>query len=181
MKSVLNIHWKDWCWNWSSNIWATWCEELTHWKKTLMLGGIGVRRRRGQQWIRWLDGITHSMGLSWVNSGSWWWTGRPGVLRFMESQRVGHDWATELNWTRMPVSGRLNLLINFLNIYLCIGQSSVMWPLTLSQTRTSSFLSVFICLLTWVFCYFEQNESSINKKELKMPFWLNNRIYHSKF
>ena len=35
----------------------------------------------------------------WVNSGSWWWTGRPGVLQFMESQRVGHDWATELNWT----------------------------------------------------------------------------------
>jgi len=35
----------------------------------------------------------------WVNSGSWWWTGRPGVLRFMELQRVGHDWATELNWT----------------------------------------------------------------------------------
>ena len=35
----------------------------------------------------------------WVNSGSWWWTGRPGVLRFMGSQRVGHDWGTELNWT----------------------------------------------------------------------------------
>ena len=35
----------------------------------------------------------------WVNSGSWWWTGRPGVLRFMGSQRIGHDWATELNWT----------------------------------------------------------------------------------
>ena len=35
----------------------------------------------------------------WVNSGSWWWTGRPGVLRFMRSQRVGHDWGTELNWT----------------------------------------------------------------------------------
>ena len=35
----------------------------------------------------------------WVNSGSWWWTGRPGVLRFMGSQRVRHDWATELNWT----------------------------------------------------------------------------------
>ena len=42
-------------------------------------------------WHHWLDGV-------WVNSGSWWWTGRPGVLRFMGSQRVGHDWATELNW-----------------------------------------------------------------------------------
>ena len=37
----------------------------------------------------------------WVNSGSWWWTGRPGVLRLMGSQRVGHDWTTELNWACM--------------------------------------------------------------------------------
>ena len=38
-------------------------------------------------------------GWVWLNSGSWWWTGRPGVLQFMGSQRVGHDWATEPNWT----------------------------------------------------------------------------------
>ena len=37
----------------------------------------------------------------WVNSGSWWWTGRPGVLQFLGSQRVGHDWVTELNWTEL--------------------------------------------------------------------------------
>ena len=67
-------------------------------EKTMMLGGIGGRRRRGWQRMRWLDGITDSMDLSWVNSGSWWWTGRPGVLQFMGLQRVGHDWATELNW-----------------------------------------------------------------------------------
>ena len=44
-------------------------------------------------WHHWLD------GFDWLNSRSWWWTGRPGELRFMGSQRVGHDWATELNWT----------------------------------------------------------------------------------
>ena len=66
-------------------------------EKTLMLGGIGGRRRRGQQRMRWLDGITDSMTWVWVNSGSWWWAGRPGVLRFMGSQRVGLNWATELN------------------------------------------------------------------------------------
>ena len=51
-------------------------------------------------WHHWLDECV------WVNSGSWWWTGRPGVLRFMGLQRVGHDWATELNWTELnsPVS-----------------------------------------------------------------------------
>ena len=64
-------------------------------EKTLMLGGIRGRSRRGQQRIKWLDGITNSV---WVNSRRWWWTGSPGVLRFMGSQRVGHDWATELNW-----------------------------------------------------------------------------------
>ena len=68
-------------------------------EKTLMLEGIGDRRRRGRQRMRWLDGITDSMDWACVNSRSWWWTGRPGVLRFMGSQRVGHDWATELDWT----------------------------------------------------------------------------------
>ena len=68
-------------------------------EKTLMLGGIGGRRRRGRQRMRWLDGITDSRTWVWVNSRSWWWTERPGVRQFMGSWRVGHDWATELNWT----------------------------------------------------------------------------------
>ena len=67
-------------------------------EKTLMLGGIGGRRRRGQQRMRWLDASLTRWTWIWVNSGSWWWTGRPGVLRFMGLQGVGHDWATELNW-----------------------------------------------------------------------------------
>ena len=70
-------------------------------EKTLMLGGIGGRRRRGRQRMRWLDGITDSIMWIWVNSGSWWWTGRPGVLRFKGLQRVRYDWATELNWTEL--------------------------------------------------------------------------------
>ena len=65
----------------------------------LVLRGIGGRRRRGRQRMRWLDGIMDSMDVSLSElRGSWWWTGRAGVLRFMGSQRVGHNWATELNW-----------------------------------------------------------------------------------
>ena len=68
-------------------------------EKTLMLGGIGSRRRRGwQRWDGWMASPTRWTWI-WVNSRSWWWTGRPGMLQFMWSQRVGHYWATELNWT----------------------------------------------------------------------------------
>ena len=93
---------------------------------TLMLGGIGGRRRRGRQRMRWLDGISPTRWTwVWVNSGSWWWTGRPGVLQFMGSQRVGHDWVTELNWTDLNWRDRSKIIYNvfFSFAFPCI------WPL----------------------------------------------------
>ena len=76
-----------------------WPHDAKNWLigKDLKLGKIEGGRRRGQQRMRWLDGITDSMIWVWVNSRSWWWTGRPGVLQSMVLQRIGHDWATELN------------------------------------------------------------------------------------
>ena len=73
-------------------------------EKTLKLGGIGSGGEGDDRgWDGWIASPTRWTWV-WVNSGSWWWTGRPGMLRFMGSQRVGHDWATELNcafWTQM--------------------------------------------------------------------------------
>ena len=63
-QSILNIHWKDWCWSWNSNPLATWCEELTHLKRPWMLGKTEGRRRRRQHRMRWLDGLTDSMDMS---------------------------------------------------------------------------------------------------------------------
>ena len=80
---------------------ATWCEELSHlkrpwcWEK-LRAGGEGDNRG----WDGCMAPPTQWTCI-WVNSGSWWWTGRPGMLQFVGSQRVGHDWATELNWTEL--------------------------------------------------------------------------------
>ena len=84
--------------SWSSYTLPTWCEELTHWKRPwcwerLKAGGEGDDRG----WDGWMASRTRWTWV-WVNSGRWWWTERPGVLRFMGLQRVGHDWATELNW-----------------------------------------------------------------------------------
>ena len=83
--------------SWNSSALATWWEELTHWKRPwcwerLKAGGEGVDRG----WDGWMASPTRWTWV-WASSGSWWWTGRPGVLRSMGSQRVGHDWATELH------------------------------------------------------------------------------------
>ena len=74
------------------------CEEVTHWKRPWCWEGLGAGGEGDNRgWDGWMASPTRWAWV-WVNSWSWWWTGRPGVLLFMGSQRVGHDWAIELNW-----------------------------------------------------------------------------------
>ena len=92
-------------------------------EKTLMLGKIEGGGRKGQQRIRWLDGITDSMDMCLGRVWQWLWTGRPGVLQFMESWKVRHDWVTELklNWTQsnlLQLSVPLPLQLNSQKKYI---------------------------------------------------------------
>ena len=90
---------------------APWCEEPTHWKRPwhwerLRVGGEGDDKG----WDGWMASLTQRTWV-WVDSGRWWWTGRPGVLQSMGLQGVGHNWETELNWTELPAwqAGSLSL------------------------------------------------------------------------
>ena len=104
-RSTLGFLWKDWCWSWSSSTLDTSCEELTHWKRLWCWERLGAGGEGDDPgWDGWMASPTRWTWV-WVNSGSWWWTGRPGVLRLRGSQRVGHDWATELNWTEYSSLG----------------------------------------------------------------------------
>ena len=82
---------------------ATSFEELSHWKRPWCWGRLGAGEGDSRGW----DGMALPTRWTWVwvNSGSWWWTGRPSVLWFKGSQRVGHNWVTELNWTECSQKG----------------------------------------------------------------------------
>ena len=136
-KSVLNIHWKDWCWSWNSSTLATWCEELTHLKKPwcwerLKVGGEGDDRG----WDCWMASSTPWIWVS-VNSRSWWWTGRPGVLQSMglQSQTRLSDWTEAYPRTT----------VNYLDLTKAISLVYLVW-LKIWESSTP--------LLTTACCYF---------------------------
>ena len=105
-RSDLGFLWREWCWSWNSSTLATSCKELTHWKSLWCWEGLGAGGEGDDRgWDGWMASLTRWTWV-WVNSGSWWWTGRPGILRFMGLQRVGHDWATDLIWSDLGLPCR---------------------------------------------------------------------------
>ena len=138
-------------------------------EKTLMLGKIEGRRRRRGQRMRWLDGITDSMDMGLVYSGSWWWTSRPDVLLLMGLQRLGHDWVTELNWTEWEefwISQGLwihpcFLAYAFLPVFFCAS-----WIEELISTMERAFGVSSVSLQ-----YTSNITQTITQSRMHMNFW----------
>ena len=109
---------------------ATWCEELTHWKRPWCWERLTVGERDDRGWDGWVSSLTWWTWV-WVDSRSWWWTGKPGVLQSMGSQRVRHDWVTELNWW-------LDVCVNLVRLCVCAHAKSLQSCLTLCDPMDCS-------------------------------------------
>ena len=88
--------------NWNSNTLATWCEELTHWKRPWCWERLKAGEGDDRGWDGWVASLTQWTWV-WVNSGSWWWMGRPGMLQSMGSQSDMTEWLNS-NWNIYQVS-----------------------------------------------------------------------------
>ena len=108
------------------------------------------RRRRG--WDGWMALPTRRTWV-WVNSGSWWWTGRPGMLRFMGLQRVGHDWVTELNWTGISIC----------TIYCSV---SILYFWLKEMTCILYYFLLFIIYFMHCFIWSPESSSKFDEKKL---------------
>ena len=129
--------------SWNSNTLATWCEELTPWKRPwcwerLEVGGEGDNKG----WGGWMVSPTRWTWV-WTSSGSWWWTGKLGMLQSMRSQRVGHNWATEPNLTTQDKTDVFNSAV------VIVWRSNL---LCLVPSAAGVYLGVSVCTHTFTVC-----------------------------
>ena len=186
------VHWKDWCWSWNSSTLATWCKELTRLKRLWCRGRLKTGREGDDRgWDGWMASVTQWTWV-WVNFGSCWWTGRPGVLSSMQSERIRGDWVTELKCSDTTSQVKMNCheLSTYIwvkgNYYLeisCIRSRNVfnqLWWLhrissgiTAVATRFPLYQDIlYICNFKSAFTY--QSESS-SERESKILFALGRR------
>ena len=133
-KSTLNIYWKDWCWSWSSNTLAIWCEEQTHWKRLWFwerLKAAGEGDDRG--WGGWMASLTRCTWV-WANCGRQWSTGKPGVLQSMGWQSDATEWLhnNKSIWQYMTLGTTL-LIMPFTSIYHLPSHSPRLAPCPLEH------------------------------------------------
>ena len=144
--------------NWHFSNDTCWYEGLTPLKRpwcweTLRAGG----EEDDRGWDGWMASLTRWTWV-WVDSKSWWWTGRSGMLRFMGSQRVGHDWATELNW--MIYIWSISLAYFLIRFFFFSFENSlyVLNSSPLSYTSLQMFFAacgcLFILLTVGFICYY---------------------------
>ena len=161
-RSALGFLWREWCWSWNSSTLATSCEELTHWKRLWCWEGLGAGGEGDDRgWDGWMASLT-PWTWAWVNSGSWWWTGRPGVLQSMGSQTVEPDWAAELNWCHSCY-----FQVTLLNLW--VPQKEIKTV----QFEESPFCVHFICCADYMYNSLLRSLSNLEDNEVRREWLLN--------
>ena len=108
--------------------------KLTHWERLWCWEGLGAGGKGGNRgWDGWMASPTQWTWV-WVDSERWCWTGRPGVLQFMVSQRVGHDWVTEMNWTELNIP-----------VFQCNNSHFIFFYTKINVWSTPVYIKMFVC------------------------------------
>ena len=159
---LLNVLWKDWCFSWNSSTLATSYEELTHWKRPWFWEGLGAGGEGDDRgWDGWMASPTWWTWV-WVNSGSWWCTGRPGVLQYMRSRSRTwlSDWI-ELDWTELKCPKIVNCSCHYIHLFLSF-QNFIQWGF--KQWCLKPPLTWLALIWTVVIIFFACQSSSIKRE-----------------